>query len=194
MPEWTRTQTIFLDPTNPASALLRREAESTQANTSGVEFIAGDKFPLRLAFYDLSSGEAMTLASGFSLVFAGKLASAINGSTLLFLTTSFTGVTVETETHYSGTLDLNTEEIMAAFASEPSLNELNVVIDVEYRNAGNTERVTLRVPCKLLRQVYVDEGTPNSATPVVRVTQPSTGDVYLLTISATGQLEYTLES
>jgi hypothetical protein len=193
MPEWTRTQTIYLDTSNPTSALLRRDSETTQQNTSGLRFVAGDKFPLRLAFYDLSAGAAITLASGFTLAFAGKLSTAINGSTLLFLTTSFTGVTVGSETHYSGTLDLNTEEIMDAFDAAPTSNELSVVVDVEYRNAANTERVTLRVPCTLLRQVYTDEGTPGSATPVVRVTQPSTGDVYLLTISATGQLEYTLE-
>ena len=130
-----------------------------------------------------SATTAVSLAAGYTLYLVGKVASAIGTGSVLFNVSDWT----DGEDYYQGTLNLNTAAINAAFAAESGKDAIDVSVDIEYRDAGNTERVTYRADIQLCRQVY--QGTEAAPTPsVVLGLESPSGYVFRLSISDEGVL------
>jgi len=149
----------------------------------------GDKLTVQLYFRAIGSvgadTTALELAAGYTLHLVGKLKDSIGSGAVLFAVSSWTKP--ESGDYYYGTLDLNTEALNAAFSSAADEDTLDVSIDIEYRDAGNTERLTFRVEAQIARQVY--QGTEATPAPSVSfpLTSPS-GYVFSLTIDDDGEL------
>jgi hypothetical protein len=150
----------------------------------------GDTLPLQLYFRQPglvgADTTALTLAAGYTLYLVGKLASEIDSGAALFAISTWTSPG-EGQEYYAGTLNLNTEAIAAAFAASGAGDTLDIAVDIEYRDAGNTERCTYRADVQLFRQVYQGAEvlpTPSATYPFV---SPS-GYVFEQTIDDNGQL------
>jgi hypothetical protein len=143
---WARSQDLYLAITAPVGQQLVRGA----GNLSPVErpiFIFGDKFPVRLDPTDIIN-------------LAGSIDT--SADTILFLATGFTNVGDDTNPVYQAVLDLNTEELLAALGNDDSLL---VNVDVEIKNAANTQRRTLRFQASILQQVFEGDEPPPVSIP-----------------------------
>jgi hypothetical protein len=160
---WARSQDLYLAITAPVGQQLVRGA----GNLSPVErpiFIFGDKFPVRLLLIqagDNGVGSTPVLLDPTDII---NLAGSIDTSadTILFLATGFTNVGDDTNPVYQAVLDLNTEELLAALGNDDSLL---VNVDVEIKNAANTQRRTLRFQASILQQVFEGDEPPPVSIP-----------------------------
>jgi hypothetical protein len=151
----------------------------------------GDQTAIQLYFRKMGAvgvdTTAYTLDAGYTLYLVGKLASALDDGAVLFSVSSWTSPG-EGEEHYSGTLNLNTAEIDAAFAATTESDTIDVSVDIEYRDAGNTERVTYRADIQICRQVY--QGSEAVPTPNLLNTFESPGGyIFQLSITDDGQIQ-----
>jgi hypothetical protein len=158
--------------------LSERGANTALASQSGLtalrqaDFVQNDAFPLRLIFVQETGNpsapvEVVRLEPGSTIVFSGKLASALGGSTLLYYSDAFEEQgNDEDGWYYIADLDTNTEEVAAAFTALSSTKTtIATVNEVEIQNADNTQRTSFQHACLLRRQVYNGEGAPNPAGP-----------------------------
>lgn len=159
--EWARSLTIYLDTGNQTGALLKPNGDGTGFSTdSTLELIAGDKYALRISFRDETKALKLSLPSGFDVQFVGRASAS---GDILFLADSFSEDTSDTnEYFYAATLDLGTAEISDAFAALSGTDQLEVVVQVECRDSGNTERITLQFSAILFRDYYTS-GAPSGS-------------------------------
>ncbi|BET67199.1 hypothetical protein ASA1KI_21170 [Opitutales bacterium ASA1] len=159
----------------PGQVLLRAKNDPTAA--SPPLWISGDTLKCRLWFLTpaTTTGVAPAVESvpaGSVIRFAGKVDP--DDEDLLFLVETFAETGEDAGLHYLGTLDLNTTEIEAALAG--ATDRLEILCDVEVRNADNSERITFQFPAVLTQQAYSgDESSPTPATPAY----PAAGDIAL---------------
>jgi len=158
--------------------LSERGANTALASQSGLtalrqaDFVQNDAFPLRLIFVQETGNpsapvEVVRLEPGSTIVFSGKLASVLGGSTLLYYSDAFEEQgNDEAGWYYIADLDTNTEEVAAAFTALSSTKTtIATVNEVEIQNADNTQRTSFQHACLLRRQVYNGEGAPDPAGP-----------------------------
>jgi hypothetical protein len=152
--------------------------------------MAGDKCPLKVYFRqkatDNTASTYLDLPAGSTLVVAGRTTS----GNVLFASTGFAASGAGTEAScYVGTIDLATAEIEAALAATPYGSAISIYIDIEVRNAGNTERLTFRGYAQLYKQVY--DGS-SSATSIAfgTMTAPD-GGVWQIGVTDDGQPTFT---
>lgn len=189
MTELARTVSFYINGDLPGghNALL----DGLTANPPNVKptLMQGDKCLLQLYFRQPGVPGADTtayeLADGFTLRLVGKPADDIKTGSVLCEITAFEQGESEAE-YYEGTLDLTTQALIDAFGESAS-DTIDVALDIEYRDAGNTERLTYRADVQICRQVYQgDEATP---TPSVSFPLESPGGyVFSVTVSDEGVL------
>ena len=91
----------------------------------------------------------------------------------------------------AGTLNLNTSEIETAMVGINYGGSIDLYIDIEVRDAGNTERLTYRATAKLYKQIYAGETAPSIVTlPPAILTSPD-GSYWQLGVSNDGQPTFT---
>lgn len=152
--------------------------------------MSGDKCPLKVYFRQKSTDNTastyLDLPAGSTLVVAGRTTS----GSLLFASTGFAASGAGTEAScYAGTIDLATAEIEEALTSAAYGSAIAVYVDIEVRNAGNTERLTFRISANLYKQVY--DGS-SSATSIAfgTLTAPD-GGVWQLGVDNAGEITKT---
>lgn len=160
---WARSLDLFLNVAAPVGAQLVRSAGNLAA-PERPNWIAGDKFALRLNLRQPGSGgtgsQAVELEEGDVITFAGVKS---GDDTVLFLASEFEDVSEGDEDPvYEALLNLNTEELGTALGDDASML---VVVDVEIRDAANTERRTLRFSVTILQQVYEGDAPAPTAIP-----------------------------
>ena len=170
---WDGILNLYLDITKAGTrgCLL---VEKTATALASADFIAGDKpisvalwfrTPVSAAFGAASTSAAVELADNSVIVMAGKLSSALSATTLLFSATPFAKSGSGDNVCYEGALDLNTVEIIAAWAAAGEADSLSLYVDIEVENADNSKRSTFQFAATLYRQVYAGEADPTTATP-----------------------------
>jgi hypothetical protein len=188
---------LYINGDIPGGLEAALEGKTSQRVARKPQFMAYDCFELDLYFRKpgASAGTASTaytLPAAWSLVFAAKLKGPPISGDVLFSCASWS----ETEpsgddARYIGTLDLNTTAVAAALVANPTLNSIPILIDVEMRNALNSERLTWRIEAELIRQVYANEGAPSSGTPLmVYVTEELIGGNKVLIFRNSDSVEY----
>ncbi len=160
---WARSLDLYLNVAAPVGAQLVRSAGSLAA-LERPSWIAGDKFNLRLNLRQPAPGGtgsvAVELEEGDVIAVAGVKS---GGTTILFLADDFENISGETEDPvYEGELNLNTSQLVSALGNDLSML---TVVDVEIRNADNTERRTLRFNVTILKQVYAGDAPAPTAIP-----------------------------
>ena len=150
-------------------------------------FMWGDKCPIRLYFrIPGDPGEDATpceLSADYSLVLA---AAQEEGTTELFRVVDWVKVGADADIYYEGMLDLNTDALASAFAT-PSISSLDVAVDIEYRDAANTNRLTYRVSAVIYRQRFSDTGVVPSTLSAAYLRSPD-GSTWQLTVNDAGQM------
>jgi hypothetical protein len=152
--------------------------------------MSGDKCPLKVFFRqratDNGASTFLDLPAGSTLVVAGRT---VTGS-LLFASTGFTASGAGTDAScYAGTIDLSTEEIQTALVSTNYGSALSIFIDIEIRNAGDTERLTFRTSARLYKQVY-DGSSSVTSIAYGTMTAPD-GGIWQIGVTNDGQPTFT---
>jgi hypothetical protein len=180
---WDRTIDLIYDVLASASTpLLRVEGNSISQGNAPV-LIAGDCVNLRIFLRQknptTSALDAVSIPSGFAIVFAGKeLATGPTGA-LLFSCTDFVETGIGADLHYAATLNLNTTQLLAAVASA---SEVKVRCDLQIQNADNSRRYTMQADFTVRNQAYAGEGAPASGDPLyplpsqIALNEPVDGD------------------
>lgn len=155
-------------------------------------FMAGDKCNLKLFFRaraaDFGVSTGYDLAAGSAIVVAAKTKT---GTDLLLSVTSFSGTGSGDTQAYQSTLDLNTVPIATATTGLANDAYVDIYLDIEVRNAGDTERLTYRVAARLYKQVYSGEAAPASvALPPAILVAPN-GDRWQLGVDNDGNITVT---
>jgi len=146
---------FYIDADAPGGGRCLLDGLTSSNYRAGIVYgITGDRVPLRLYFRRRSAaaGGASTAAqwpAGSAVVLGGKVEAA--GATLVRCS-AFTLVAGDAP-YYSGVLSLDTVALRDA-ALEAASDAITLLVDVEVRNAGNTERVTFRFSLTILAQVY----------------------------------------
>jgi hypothetical protein len=158
--------------------LAARGASTLTTSISGLtplattDIVQNDDFPLRLRFVlptndSANPAEVVELADDAVIVFSGKDASALSGSSLLYYCDSFVAGSDDNGPYYQGILNTNTTEVAAAFAALSSAKAtISVINEIEVQNADNTQRTSFQHACILRRQVFNGEATPTPGTPI----------------------------
>jgi hypothetical protein len=189
----SRELSLYIDAQKPGGLNAILDGLLSSPPSYPPSFMAGDKVPLKVYFRQRSATNGVSTYLdpdvGATLVVAGR---SVNSGTLLFAASSFTIQGTGTDAAcFSGTIDLATAEIEAALASVNYGESVDMYVDIEERNAGNTERLTFRANCRLYKQVYSGETAPASVTlPPAVLTAPD-GSLWQLTIDNAGQLTST---
>ena len=180
---WQRVINLYLDvEAYGRFPLLATQTSSNKYPYERLSWVEADAFKLRLWFRQRAASVSsptlsMSLGAGWNLVVCGKSDTELDSETQFFKADGgdFTQVTVGTDVYYEALLNLNTDEMVAAFAAlDDATAPLSMRIDIEVQASGNTERVTLQIPLDVQRQVYRGtESTPVPATPLY----PSPGDI-----------------
>jgi hypothetical protein len=182
-------QNLFIDGMRPGGADAALDGTTSTSLSSPVSFVAGDVLTLKLWFReratDGGASTAMTIPSGSVIVVGGKLAS--SAGELLFSATSFAA----DGDGYIATLDLNTTPISTALSSTSHGGHLDIFVDIEVQNAGNTARATYRVNGRLYKQVYAGETSPSSVVTPTPVLLSPDGSRWQITASNDGELTLT---
>ena len=158
-----RVMELYIDGAKYGGADALLDGKRSSSPNSRPSFMAGDRCGVKLLFRskptDLSATSALELDAGATIVMSAKTAS---GTDLLFSVSTFAASGSEDDKGYAGTLDLNTAECLAATASLENNASVSIYIDVEVRDAGNTERLTYRVQAYLHKQIYSSEVAPGT--------------------------------
>jgi hypothetical protein len=191
-----RIVALYVNGDIPGGLEAALEGKTSQRVARKPQFMAYDCFQLDLYFRDpgASAGAASTaytLPNSWSLVLAAKLKGPPISGDILFSCASWSETGSGDDIRYIGLLDLNTTAVAAALAANTLLNSIPILIDVEMRNALNSERLTWRIEADLLRQVYANEGAPSSGTPMmVYVTEELIGGNKVLILRNSDGVEY----
>jgi len=193
MAELSRVYSLYINGDKPGglNALLSGKTSSQIIETPA--FMQGDRFALRLFFRKPGAtlndaSTAYELPATFSLVLSGKLATAIKTGSNLILVSTWTKTGTGDDVYYSGSMDMNTAELTAAFETA-SADTLSVYVDIEVRDATNSERTTYRVPVTVYRQVYDGQMEPSPlGYPEIVMVSPN-GSYWKVGVADTGQVE-----
>lgn len=182
-------QNLFIDGMRPGGADAALDGTTSTSLSSPVSFVAGDVLTLKVWFReratDGGTSTAMTIPSGSVIVVGGKLAS--SAGELLFSATSFSA----DGDGYIATLDLNTTPISTALSSIDHGRYLDIYVDIEVQNAGNTARATYRVNGRLYKQVYAGETSPSSVVPPTPILLSPDGSRWEIAASNDGEIQLT---
>ena len=186
---------IYIDGDKPGGADC---ALAAKTSTPGgvLTIMAGDYVPCKVFFRRKSdtgaASAALALQTGATVVVSGKPLKSLSDAVPLFAATSFVSDGSTDDQGYLGTLDLNTSEIAAAMtALTAGKKYLDIEVDIEVRDAGNTERVTYRISAQLYRQAYDGGTAPSPVTlPPLIMTDTVDGSRWQLSV-ADGQLTIT---
>jgi hypothetical protein len=187
----TRDISIFIDGSRSGGleAVLDGKASTQRAYPHAL--MAGDSCVLNIYFRQRSTANsastAYELPSGSTLVVAGRTTS----GNLLFVSSDFVVSGTSDDVRMAGTLNLNTSEIETAMVGINYGGSIDLYIDIEVRDAGNTERLTYRATAKLYKQIYAGETAPSIVTlPPAILTSPD-GSYWQLGVSNDGQPTFT---
>lgn len=163
----TRELNLHIDYDRPGGLSCLLDGKKSSSFPGTLSLIQADKFKLNLFFRrrGTSTGEdssAITLA-GTSIKLGAKKTKNMQAAGNLFNIQNFVEAGEDDDLHYEGTLDLNTGNLITAMGDETSIA---VSIDVELQSAGNTERISYRINCVVIRQAYAGEGDPDPGTPI----------------------------
>jgi hypothetical protein len=155
-------------------------------------WMQGDKCSIRCYFRTPGDpGEPSTsieLDAGFTMVLSGVLKDTPADS--LFTVSAWTKEG-EGDVYYLGALDLNTIALNAAFAANADADQLDVLVDIEIRDAGNTEWITYRAEIAIARQAYAGEMAPSPVLyPFGNLTAPD-GGIWQVGVTNDGQPTFT---
>jgi hypothetical protein len=152
-------------------------------------FMAGDRATLKLFFRarDAANGPstADTLPAGSTIVVAGRVAA--SDGALLFVASSFSA----SGDAYAGTVDLNTDAVATVMTSVAYGTYLDIYLDIEVRDAGDTVRTTYRINARLYKQVYAGEIAPSVVVPPAAILESPSGYRWQLAVTDDGQLQMT---
>ena len=144
------------------NSLLKSISEGNPISVMPV-WMQGDECSLRCYFRTPGAPGAASvsveLTEGFSMIVSGVLKDSPGDP--LFLVSSWTKQG-STDVYYQGTINLNTVPLAAAFEANTDLDQLNVSVDIEVRNAGDTQRITYRADIAIARQAYSGEADPEA--------------------------------
>ena len=149
--------------------------------------MAGDKCACNLFFRERDSengaSDPMDLPAGSTIVMAARLATA--DSDVLFVSSDFAGGEGES---WDGTIDLNTTPITTAMANVKYGSAVDINIDIEVRDAGDTERLTFRFAAKLYRQIYEGGVAPSVVVLPAAILESPDGSRWQLSVDDNGQI------
>ena len=170
MTTWNKELSISIDADAPEGASCLLEGKASTARQTTLYFLQGDKFTQKIFFRrkadsNLNASTPIELEAGLKIVLAGKVATSLDATTLLFSATDFTLSGAGDDACYTALLDLNTQEISQLFDTLAATS-VAIKVDVEIQNADNTERSTYQFDAILKQQVYAGESNPQPGTPV----------------------------
>lgn len=183
-----RRLALYIDGTKPGGPNASLSGKTNNVANPPFSMMQGDTCDLAVFFRSPSTtsqaSDYLELEAGCVIAMAG---SGPDG-TILFAVTSFTlSGTGTDDACYTGSLNLATEAIETALSNLTG-EYLDVDIDVEVRNAGNTERVTFRIPARIYPEIY----TVSAPTPTPSLTfglESPSGYVFQLSITDNGELQ-----
>jgi hypothetical protein len=188
MADLTLEKKIYLDGAKSGGPDASLDGLSSSPPSTPYAFVAGDTYPLKVYFRaradDNGASTALNPVAGSTLVVAGKLAA--SGGGLLFSSS----LTVSGD-FFTGTLDLNTAEVVAALATTAHGGYIDVFVDFEVKNAGGTVVLTYRANCLLYQQVYAGETAPSSVVPPTPILLSPDGSRWEIAATDDGQLSLT---
>lgn len=166
--EWDRYVEFVINLAAKGTDTLVRSISSL--TTAKADIVQNDEFPVRLRFalptnVSTSPLEVVRLAPGSVIVFTGKDAANLSAGDLLYYLDEFEEGLDESGYFYTGILNTNTDEALAAFTGLGSKSSLAVTNEVEIQNAGNTQRTSFQHSSIFRRQVYNGEAAPTPAPP-----------------------------
>jgi hypothetical protein len=155
-------------------------------------WMAGDACPLNLYFRKPATaiGAASTvyaLSTPMSLVLSAKKDEQNIEGDELFRISDWAVIGSGETIYYQGSLDLTTVALASLFAS--GSDEVPVSVDIEYRDAANSSRLTWRAELTLCRQVY-SGGIPPSSLSSSYLQSPD-GSLYQITVDDAGEIQKT---
>jgi len=182
------SRSLYLDGLMPGGHNCALDGTLSSPPSMPFAFTAGDTFPISVFFREKSptmgASTALTPASGSTCVMAGKIAA--SAGVLLFLSE----LTVSSD-HYVGSLDLNTDAIVAIMTAVNHGEYVDIFVDFEVRNAAETEIQTYRTPCRIYKQVYAGETTPSSVVVPPPVLVSPDGSRWQMSVTDDGQTQFT---
>lgn len=187
MPRMTtlaRAVKLYINSDLPGGRNALLDGTTSNEIKQAPSFMQGDRFALRLYFRTPVFGAASTatdLESDYSLVLSGKLNGTLKTSQELFRVSDW----VKGSDYYEGTLDLATAALDAAMAASDG-DEIDVAMDIEYRDTINSERQTYRANVVVFRQVYSGGIAPSSLS--TSYLQSPDGSTWQLTMDDEGGL------
>lgn len=175
---------IYLDGERSGGPDASLDGTASNPPSTPYSFVAADRFPLEVYFrqraVDNGASTALNAPSGSTCVIAGKTAS----GTLLFAE-----VLTASSDHYAGTLDLTSAEVAAAVLGLPNGGSIDLYVDFEVKNAGETNTLTFRANCKLYKQIYDGGAAPAAVTVPPTVAVSPDGSRWRLDITNDGALQ-----
>lgn len=163
MSTFARVISLYVDVTKPGGLQPLLSGKSSTEIASSPSFVLGDKFTLALYFREPSSG--ITTAStaieiSGAIALGAKATADLDATALLFSASSFSAAGESDDLRYEAALNLNTAELAAAMEGADTLD---VTIDIEVQNAGNSERLTFQFAAQIKRQALTGtEAGPTS--------------------------------
>jgi hypothetical protein len=173
------------------NALLKSKTDGNAISEKPI-WMQGDKCLIHLYFREPgapgSNSSSLSLDESFSMVLSGSLQA--SPATPLFSVSAWTKQG-EADVYYEGTLNLGTIPLDAAFAQDSTATELQIPVDIEVRDFGNTIRITYRANISISRQMYAGEAAPGAvALPAALLTSPD-GSTWQLGVSDVGEPTFT---
>lgn len=157
---WDIRKDLHLDINAHYGAVLLRSATDSSLLTPPPDFHAGDKFDVRLHFWERGpSGTLVAADPGADtvLVFTARPNNLPPGSDLLFYLDDFAEIEAGV---WEGTLDLNTAELGAHLAAAPS-GPKTITGELEVRDSvADTRRLSLQFPLTARPQSYDNQDPP----------------------------------
>lgn len=189
MAELTRAIALYIDGDRSGGLNAQLDGTTSSPPNTPQSIMAGDKCALSLYFRrrasDNGASTVLDLPAGSTIVVAGKIATP--AGSLLFVTTGFTAGT----NCYSATIDLNTDAIATAMSTVANGAWLDVYIDIEIRDASDSERLTFRVTARLFKQVYEGGVSPSLVVLPAAILQAPGGSRWQLTVDDNGVISAT---
>ena len=162
---FARVISLYIDITKPGGVACLLAGKSSSEISAVPSFILGDKFTLALYFRRPSAGitTASTAVSISGAVALGAKPTAdLESTDLLFSAADFAETDTDDDLHYEAAVDLNTPELLAAMGDEDTLD---VTVDIEVRDAGNSERLTFQFAAQVRRQALIGTEAGPTAAP-----------------------------